>query len=120
MALRMASSQGIFADPADALPADVAIRVQLSRTDQNKAVSRHGTINDWIEREGSVLKDRVEVVYPKGSMAIGATICSGCACYQFSGAPIGDSGPAARRWMHPDAAAAGSSAGVAFESAQFA
>jgi len=76
MALGTASSQRIFADPADALLADVAIRVQLRRTDYNKAVSRYGTINDWIERDGSVLKDRVELFYPQGSMAIGATIAS--------------------------------------------
>ena len=44
MALGTASSQRIFADPADALLADVAIRVQLSRTDYSKAVSRYGTI----------------------------------------------------------------------------
>ena len=41
-----------FTDPADALLADVAIRVQLSRTDYDKAVSRYMTINDWIERDG--------------------------------------------------------------------
>ena len=76
MALETASSQKFFADPADALLADVAIRVQLSRTDYNKAVARYGTINDWIERDGSVLKDRVELFYPQGSMAIGATIAS--------------------------------------------
>ena len=76
MALEIASPQKFFADPADALLADVAIRVQLSRTDYNKAVSRYGTINDWIERDGSVLKDRVELFYPQGSMAIGATIAS--------------------------------------------
>lgn len=76
MMLRTASSQRIFADPADALLADVAIRVQLSRTDYSKAVSRYGTINDCIERDGSPLKDRVELFYPQGSMAIGATIAS--------------------------------------------
>ena len=38
MALEIASPQKFFADPADALLADVAIRVQLSRTDYNKAV----------------------------------------------------------------------------------
>lgn len=76
MALETASSQKFFADPADPLLADAAIRVQLGRTDYNKAVSRYGTINDWIERHGSVLNDRVELFDPQGSMAIGATVAS--------------------------------------------
>ncbi len=63
-------------DPADILLADVAIRVQLSRTDYDKAVQRYQTINDWIERDESPLKDRVELFYPQGSMAIGTTITS--------------------------------------------
>ena len=60
----------------DILLADVAIRVQLSRTDYNKAVDRYQTINDWIERDGSPLKDRVQLFYTQGSLAIGATIAS--------------------------------------------
>ncbi len=63
-------------DPVDILLADVAIRIQLSRTDYNKAVQRYQTISNWIERDGSPLKDRVELFYPQGSMAIGATIAS--------------------------------------------
>lgn len=63
-------------DPVDLLLADVAIRVQLSRTDYRKAVDRYETINKWIEREGSRLKERVQLCYPQGSMAIGATIAS--------------------------------------------
>ena len=63
-------------ETVDILLADVAIRVQLSRTDYNKAVDRYQTINDWIERDGSPLKDRVQLFYPQGSMAIGATIAS--------------------------------------------
>ncbi len=65
-----------FTDTADILLADVAIRVQLSRTDYNKAVQRYQTINDLVERDGSQLKDRVELFYPQGSMSIGATIAS--------------------------------------------
>ena len=76
MTLKTASPQRFLADPTDALLADVAIRVQLSQTDYNKAVSRYRTINDWIERDGSPLKDRVRLFYPQGSMAIGATIAS--------------------------------------------
>ena len=63
-------------EPVDLLLADVAIRVQLSRTDYGKAVERYETINEWIEREDSRLKDRVQLCYPQGSMAIGATIAS--------------------------------------------
>ena len=65
-----------LSDPLDVLLADVAIRVQLSRTDYDKAVDRYGTINGWLERDGSPLKDRVELCYPQGSMSIGATIAS--------------------------------------------
>ena len=65
-----------LAEPLDMLLADVAIRVQLSRTDYNKAVDRYQTINDWIERDGSPLEDRVRVFYAQGSMAVGATIAS--------------------------------------------
>lgn len=63
-------------DWVDELLADVAIRVQLSRTDFNKAVERYGAIDRWIERDDSRLRGRVECFYPQGSMAIGATIAS--------------------------------------------
>ena len=63
-------------EPVDLLLVDVAIRVQLSRTDYGKAVERYETINAWIERDGSPLKDRVVLFYPQGSMAIRATIAS--------------------------------------------
>ena len=63
-------------DPADALLADVAIRVQLSQRNHDRAVGRYRAINDWIDRDGSPLKDRVELFYPQGSMAVGATIAS--------------------------------------------
>ena len=70
------STKSPLADPLDILLADVAIRVQLSRTDYNRSVDRYQTINNWIERDGSPLKDRVQLFYPQGSMAIGATIAS--------------------------------------------
>jgi hypothetical protein len=62
--------------PVDVLLADVAIRVQLSATDHTKAESRYHTINEWLERDGSPLQGRVKLLYPQGSMAIGATIAS--------------------------------------------
>ena len=49
-------------ETTDILLADVAIRVQLSRTDYSKAVDRYQTINDWIERDGSPLKDLVQLL----------------------------------------------------------
>lgn len=63
-------------DPADILLADVAIRVQLTQADYDKAVNRYETINSWIERDSSPLKDRVDLFYRQGSMSIGATIAS--------------------------------------------
>ena len=76
MTTKTNSLRALLTDPVDLLLADVAIRVQLSQTDYNKAVSRYRTINDWIERAGSPLKDRVQLFYPQGSMVIGATIAS--------------------------------------------
>ena len=70
------TSPTALSDPLDVLLADVAIRVQLSQSDYRKAVQRYETMNHWIERDDSPLKDRVEVFYPQGSMAIGAAISS--------------------------------------------
>jgi hypothetical protein len=63
-------------DPLDELLADVAIRVQLSATDYGKAQSRNRAINDHLERQESALRGMVNLLYPQGSMAIGATIAS--------------------------------------------
>ena len=63
-------------NPLDRLLADVAIRIQLSRTDYDKAIRRYESISDWIERDGSLLRGSVELFYPQGSMAIGATIAA--------------------------------------------
>lgn len=64
-------SQG---DIVDILLADLAIRVQLSPTNYNLAVSRGLALSDWIDREGSPLHGRVVITYAQGSMAINATI----------------------------------------------
>ena len=61
-------------EPTDTLLADVAIRVQLGQTRYQMTVERYQKINKLIERDGSPLKDRVDLFYPQGSMAIGATI----------------------------------------------
>lgn len=63
-------------EPLDALLADIAIRVQLSETNYNKAVARFHAIQEHIQCEGSPLQDRVTLVHVQGSMAIGATISS--------------------------------------------
>ena len=65
-----------LSEPIDFLLADVAIRVQLTATHHALAVKRYETVNAWIERDESLLKDRVTVFYPQGSMAIGATVAS--------------------------------------------
>lgn len=63
-------------EPADILLADVAIRIQLSQTNYYRAVDRYRAIRNWIERDGSPLRDDVKLFYPQGSMAVGATIAS--------------------------------------------
>ena len=62
--------------PADFLLADIAIRVQLSRTHQRKADQHYLALAEWIDRPDSLLAGRVELVYAQGSMAIDATIAS--------------------------------------------
>ena len=58
----------------DVLLADIAIRVQLTKTNHDKAVARFEVMRDWIDRPGSPLHRLVALMYPQGSMAIGATI----------------------------------------------
>ncbi len=65
-----------LSEPVDVLLADVAIRIQLSRTDYRKAEERYATLGEWIDRKGSPLAGRVQLVYPQGSMATGTTIAS--------------------------------------------
>jgi hypothetical protein len=61
-------------EPIDLLLADIAIRIQLSRTDYDKAVARFEIMREWIDRPGSPLRGLVGLMYPQGSMAIGATV----------------------------------------------
>ena len=75
-AVTMLQPPNPLSSPVDILLADVAIRIQLSQTDYDRATQRYQTINAWIEREGSPLKDRVELLYPQGSMATGSTTAS--------------------------------------------
>jgi hypothetical protein len=61
-------------EPIDILLADVAIRVQLSKTDYDKACARFETMQDWVDRKGSPLQGLVTLMYPQGSMATGSTV----------------------------------------------
>jgi hypothetical protein len=65
---------GVTPDLVDILLADVAIRIQLSTTDHDKAVDRFDTMKDWIDRDGSGLRGLVTLLYPQGSMAVGSTV----------------------------------------------
>lgn len=61
---------------ADVLLMDVVRKIQLTKTEYDLAVARYGTINDWLDREGSPLRGLVDLMYPQGSMAMGSTISS--------------------------------------------
>ena len=67
----------ILSDPLEAVLAQVAVRIQLPPSRYQQAVERYRTISEWLEREGSPLKDRISRLYPQGSMAIRAIIASG-------------------------------------------
>lgn len=54
----------------------VVAKIQLTATEYRVAVSRYGTINDWLDREGSPLRGLVRLMYPQGSMATGCAISS--------------------------------------------
>lgn len=55
---------------------EIAIRIQLPPSKYQLACERYKTIADYLERDGSPLKDQIARFYPQGSMAIGATISS--------------------------------------------
>ena len=60
----------------DQLLAEIAARIQLSPTRHHQATQRYGTVAEWLERDDSPLQGSVRLLYPQGSMAIGATILS--------------------------------------------
>lgn len=66
----------VFDDVRDILLTDVAIRIQLSPTLHRLAVRRMETLAEWLDRMGSPLAGRVQLIYPQGSMAVNATIAS--------------------------------------------
>lgn len=62
-----------FADPLDALLAEIAVNIQLPPSLHAKAVDRYEAVRHYIERAGSPLEGRVSCFHPQGSMAIDAT-----------------------------------------------
>lgn len=63
-----------FADPLDAVLAEIALNIQLPPGLHAKAVERSEAVRKYIERPGSPLFGRVSYFYPQGSMRIDATI----------------------------------------------
>jgi hypothetical protein len=59
--------------PLDILLADVAVRIQLTPSDHKKAEGHYHAISEWLERDASELQGLVEIFYPQGGFAIGAT-----------------------------------------------
>lgn len=57
----------------DVLLADIAVRIQLTPTDYQKAVDHADAINDWTDREESPLHGKIDLFYAQGGFAIGAT-----------------------------------------------
>jgi hypothetical protein len=58
----------------DVMLADVAVRIQLSPTDYQRAVDHYHAIHEWIERDASPLFGLVLDFYTQGGFAIGATV----------------------------------------------
>jgi hypothetical protein len=57
----------------DIMLADIAVRVQLTPTDYQKAIEHYKAINEWIDRDDSPLHGGVQLFYPQGGFMIGAT-----------------------------------------------
>jgi hypothetical protein len=57
----------------DIMLADIAVRIQLTPTDYQRAVDHYEAINQWIDREDSPLHGRVQLFYAQGGFVIGAT-----------------------------------------------
>jgi hypothetical protein len=67
---------GHQASVTDVLLLDVARKVQLAPTNYRLAVERYGAINAWLDRSGSPLRGKIQLLYPQGSMVMGTTISS--------------------------------------------
>ena len=65
-----------FKTVLDVLLADIAVRIQLTPSSHRMAVERYEALSKHVERDGSILKGKVDLFYPQGSMAIGSTIAA--------------------------------------------
>jgi hypothetical protein len=61
---------------ADILVADVLGRIQASPAVYEKANERYHTQAEWLERDGSPLKGKVELVYGQGGVSQGSSIAA--------------------------------------------
>lgn len=66
----------VSSEAPDLLLADIAIHIQISATDFHEMEKRYKAVSDHIDRPGSPLQSKVQLVYPQGSAAIGAIIAS--------------------------------------------
>jgi len=57
----------------DVMLADIAVRIQLTPTDYQKAVDHADAINEWMDREESPLHGKIQLFYAQGGFAIGST-----------------------------------------------
>ncbi|MGA3164871.1 MAG: nucleotidyltransferase [Terriglobia bacterium] len=68
----------LFTENAEAQLDDLLWRiceeVQLPPTRYEQAVARYEAVSEWLEREGSALRDLSPSIYPQGSMRIGTTV----------------------------------------------
>jgi hypothetical protein len=67
----------------DVMLTDVAVRIQLSPTDYERAVDHYHAIHEWIERDASPLFGLVLDFYTQGGFAIGATVARHATDDQF-------------------------------------
>lgn len=74
--VRFQQPLGPNAPVGEILLAGTAIRIELPPSLHRLAVDRFEAVRNFVEREGSPLRDRVRIFYPQGSMAIRATIKS--------------------------------------------
>jgi hypothetical protein len=74
--MRFQQPLGPNAPVGEILLAGTAIRIELPPSQHRLAVERFEAVRNFVEREGSPLRDRVRIFYPQGSMAIRATIKS--------------------------------------------
>lgn len=58
----------------DIMLADIAVRVQLTPTDYERAIEHYDAINEWMDREDSPLHGLIELLYTQGGFMIGATV----------------------------------------------